>query len=137
MLKSANTSSQVATHSFHYQEELKDLYRERKDIASGEKVVIVLNKFRIDEEAPIDLFVVDPEDEQRQIKGLQQLRETKNTALAKEKLAQLAEMTDKKTRDDKVNIMPAMREAVRAYATCGEIHDVLRKAFGVYKPAQS
>ncbi|MFH1381498.1 MAG: methylmalonyl-CoA mutase family protein [Chloroflexota bacterium] len=123
---------------FHYQEELKGTYRERQQINSGERVVIGLNKFQIKDEKMPEIFPgADPEDEQRQVENIQKLRETRNKALAKEKLARLEEAAIKKTKDDKFNIVPAVLEAVKAYATVGEIGAVLRKVFGEYKPAQS
>ncbi|MFH1382674.1 MAG: methylmalonyl-CoA mutase family protein [Chloroflexota bacterium] len=123
---------------FHYQEELRGTYRERQQIASGERVVIGINKFRIEDEKMPEIFPgADPEDEQRQVENIQRLREKRDNKLVREKLAQLGEVAVKKTKDDKVNIVPAALEAVRAYATVGEIGTVLRKVFGEYKPAQS
>ncbi|MFH1381843.1 MAG: methylmalonyl-CoA mutase family protein [Chloroflexota bacterium] len=122
---------------FHYQEELKGTYRERQQINSGERVVIGLNKFRIEDDKMPEIFPgADPEDERIQVEKIRQLRERRDNKLAKEKLARLEDVAVKKTKDDKVNMVPAVLEAVKAYVTVGEIGSSLRKIFGEYKPAQ-
>jgi len=118
----------------HYQEELKGLYRERREIASGERVVIGVNKFRIEEEKLPEIFQVDPGEEEKQIKRLQKLREERDNPLVKEKLDQLGEVATKKSLDNKVNIVPSIKEAVKAYATVGEIYGVLRRIYGEFEP---
>ena len=78
---------------------------------------------------------MDPEEERKQIEHLQKLRQDRDNALVKEKLDRLEEVAVKKTADNKVNIVPATLEAVKAYATVGEIFAVLRQVFGEFKPS--
>ena len=118
---------------FYYIEELKGLYSHQKKVESGERKVVGINLFQSDEENPIDLFQVDPKDEQRQIERLNQLRNRRDDKLVKQRLEELEDVVTKKASDKKVNIVPAMLEAVKAYATLGEMYGIMRKVFGEFK----
>lgn len=119
---------------FYYAEELKGLYNYQKEVESGKRKVVGINLFQMEEEVPIDIFQVDPEDEQRQIERLNKLREQRNNKLVQQCLEEVGEVAMKKATERKVNIVPATLEAVKAYATVGEIYGVLRKVFGEFKP---
>ncbi len=119
---------------FYYREELKGLYQYQKEVESEQKKVVGINLFRADDEIPIDIFQVDPEDERRQLERLAKLREQRDSKLVGRCLEAIGEIAAKKASDKKVNIVPAMLEAVKAYATVGEIYGILRKAFGEFKP---
>jgi methylmalonyl-CoA mutase N-terminal domain/subunit len=62
------------------------------------------------------------------------LREERDNPLVKEKLDQLAEVATRKSLDNRVNIVPSIKEAVKAYATVGEIYGVLRRIYGEFGP---
>jgi len=101
-------------------------YRYQREIEAGDRIVVGSNRFQADEQ-PIELFVVDPSVQKHQEEKLRALRArrrnfTVQTAL--DRLARAAEGTE--------NLMPYLLEAVRSYATLGEICDVLRNVFGVY-----
>jgi len=117
----------------YYREQLKGLYKYQKEVESEERKVVGINLFRADEEISIDLFQVDPEDEPRQIQRLKRVRETRDDKLVQRCLEELGEVATKKASDKKVNIVPAMLEAVKAYATVGETYGILRKVFGEFK----
>jgi len=117
----------------YYREQLKGLYKYQKEVESEERKVVGINLFRADEEISIDLFQVDPEDEPRQIQRLKRVRETRDNKLVQRCLEELGEVATKKASDKKVNIVPAMLEAVKAYATVGEMYGILRKVFGEFK----
>ena len=119
---------------FYYREELKGLYRYQKEVESEDKKVVGINLLRTDEEIPIDIFQVDPGDEQRQIQRLNQLRNKRDAKLVRQCLDELGQVATKKADDKKVNIVPAVLAATKAYATVGEIYGVLRKVFGEFKP---
>lgn len=119
---------------FYYAEELKGLYNYQKEIESGKRKVVGINLFQMEEEVPIDIFQVDPEDEQRQIERLNKLREQRNNKLVQQCLEEVGKVAMKKATERKVNIVPAILKAVKAYATVGEIYGVLRKVFGEFKP---
>lgn len=121
---------------FYYAEELKGLYRHQKEIESEERKVIGINLFQTEKEVPITIFQVDPEDEQRQVKCLEKLREQRDSKVVRQCLERLGEVATQKNSDKRVNIVPATLEAVKAYATVGEIYGVLRKVFGEFKPGE-
>ncbi|MCL2128559.1 MAG: methylmalonyl-CoA mutase family protein, partial [Treponema sp.] len=113
---------------FIQQEIMDAAYRYQKDIESGEKVIVGLNKYQVKEEAPKGLLRVDPAVEEMQKESVSRLREKRDNALVKETLDKLG--TACRSTD---NVMPFILDAVRAYATLGEICNVMRDVFGEYK----
>ncbi|MDO8672006.1 MAG: methylmalonyl-CoA mutase family protein, partial [Dehalococcoidia bacterium] len=116
-------------------EQLDGLYRYQKEVESGERQVVGINKFVKAEEIPIDLFEGDPGDEQRQIGRINRVRAERNNAQVRESLERLGLAAADKASGKSVNIVPTMLEAVKAYATVGEIYGVLKKVFGEYEPS--
>jgi len=106
----------------------KSAYEMQKRIEREEDVVVGVNRFAHEEAAPDDLLEVDPEMEKEQIKKLEKARKNRDEKEVKEALEQL-----KKTAQEEENLMPAIIEAVKAYATLGEICDVLRSIYGEYQ----
>ncbi|MGB8954913.1 MAG: methylmalonyl-CoA mutase family protein [Tumebacillaceae bacterium] len=106
-------------------------YHTQMAIESGDQAVVGVNKFRIENEPKPELQKINPELERIQSERLAELRKTRDNALVDAKLAALrtaAEGTD--------NLMPFIVDAVKAYATLGEICNVMRDVFGEYQPAQ-
>ena len=106
-------------------------YHTQMAIESGDQVVVGVNKFRIENEPKPELQKINPELERIQSEHLAELRKTRDNALVDAKLAALraaAKGTD--------NLMPFIVDAVKAYATLGEICNVMRDVFGEYQPAQ-
>lgn len=103
-------------------------YKYQKAIESGDQVVIGVNKFQMEEEPPKDLLKVDPAVEQFQVSKTKKVRENRDDEAVAKTLATLKEAagTD-------VNLMPLILDAVKAYATLGEICNVLREVFGEYQ----
>jgi len=113
----------------YFQRELANAaYQRQRAIESGDKVLVGLNRFRDDEETKIPLFKVDAEMERKQVQRLHELRESRD---ADEVARTLAALEDAARRG--LNIIPATIEAVKAYATLGEICDVLRAVYGSYQ----
>lgn len=113
----------------YMQKEIQEsAYRAQKAVESGEQIVIGVNKFKINEEKPKDLMRVDPAVEKFQVEKTQNVRSERDNALVEKCLKELKEaaQTD-------VNLMPIIVNAVKAYATLGEICDVLREVFGEYQ----
>ncbi len=100
---------------------------EEKDMVS-----VGVNVFRTEEEDPEPLFRMNQQGEEEQIKSLQSLRRERNH---REVQAALSEV--KRVAGSEGNLVPPIFSAVKAYATVGEISDVLREAFGEYKEAVS
>ena len=88
-----------------------------------------MNRFRSDEESSIPVFTGDPDTEARQIERLQKLRLERDENLVR--LA-LANVVDASRGGD--NLMGVLTEAVRAYATMGELCDAMREVYGDYTP---
>lgn len=106
----------------------KSAYNDLKQIESGEKVVVGLNKYQVDEPTPMKLMKVDPGEEERQIEKLKRLRRERNNAKVTTTLREL-----KGAAKEGVNLVEPILAAVKSYVTIGEICDVLRDVFGEYK----
>ena len=101
---------------------------EEQRMASGEKVVVGVNKFRQSQgAAPIELHRADPEAYKRQVARTERVRRERDASRVAAALKQLTAAAQ-----SDINIMPAMVEAVKAYATIGEICKTLTGVFGVY-----
>jgi methylmalonyl-CoA mutase N-terminal domain/subunit len=103
-------------------------YQYQKDVEKGEQVVVGLNKFTVEEKPLGNLLRVDPEKERFQKEKLAKVKaERDNSAVqaALKKLQAAAQGSD--------NLLPPTLEAVKVYATLGEIADVLRGVFGEYR----
>jgi methylmalonyl-CoA mutase N-terminal domain/subunit len=115
----------------YVQSEIQDAaYEYQKAIESGERVVVGLNKFQVAEGRPRGLLKVDPAVGERQIAALRALRQRRDGARVKAALRDI----DTAARGG-ANLMPPVLEAVRAYATLGEICDAMRDVFGEYRPS--
>jgi methylmalonyl-CoA mutase, N-terminal domain len=79
------------------------------------------------EEEPLDILVIDPAVEKRQIERVQELRASRDQARWQGALEDL-----RKAASTKDNLMPPLIEAVKAYATVGEICIALKDVFGEY-----
>ncbi len=113
----------------YIQQEIMDAaYRCQKDIETERAVVVGVNKFVIDEEAPKDLLRVDMSVGEGQKKKLQELKAERDNEAVEAKLKALKEACEG---DD--NVMPFILEAVKVYATLGEICGVMREVFGEYQ----
>lgn len=104
-------------------------YEFQKKVESGEEVVVGVNRFRVEGEKQPELLRVDPSLGKVQRAKLEQLRERRDNRQVQEKLEALREGA--KGND---NLMPLILDAVRVYATIGEICGVLREEFGEYRP---
>ena len=115
------------------QREIQDsAYRYQREIEKEERVVVGVNKFQIEEKPPKDLLRVDPGVRISQMEGLEKLRSERDNSKVKGMLGDL-----KKAAQGKDNLMPVILEAVKAYATLGEICDELRGVFGEYQPVST
>jgi methylmalonyl-CoA mutase N-terminal domain/subunit len=113
---------------FIQQEIMDSAYKYQKDIESKEKIIVGLNKYQVKEEAPKGLLRVDPAVEEMQKNSIAQLRQKRDNALVQQTLDKLGAAC----RSDE-NVMPLILDAVKAYATLGEICNVMRDVFGEYR----
>ena len=115
---------------FMQKEITESAYRFQKAVESKERIIVGVNKFVSEEKAPIKILRIDPEIEKALIERLNQIKRQRNQAKVKEALSRLRGAAE---RED-VNLMPFVIDAVKEYATLGEICDTLREVFGEYKP---
>ena len=106
----------------------KSAYEYQRNIETGKKIIVGVNKFQEDEGNPIPGFRVDDSIRQVQINKINSLRRRRNPAKCDNILQSL---NDKASSDE--NIMPAVIEAVENNCTLGEIADTLREVFGEHK----
>jgi methylmalonyl-CoA mutase N-terminal domain/subunit len=103
-------------------------YKYQGDIQSGEKIIVGVNKFTM-QEAPLgDILRIDDSIRQVQMDKIRQVKAGRNNELVKETLNRL----ESYARGNQ-NLLPVILEASEQYATLGEIADVMRTVFGEYK----
>jgi methylmalonyl-CoA mutase, N-terminal domain len=111
------------------QREIQDsAYQYQREIEQGERVVVGLNRFQVEEEKPTNLLRVDPAVRMAQIEKLDRLRSSRDGSAVEVALSKL-----RKAAESTQNLMPLILAAVREYATLGEICDVMREVFGEYQ----
>jgi methylmalonyl-CoA mutase N-terminal domain/subunit len=103
-------------------------YRTQRAIDSGDQVVVGVNRYRDEASATPPTQKIDPEGERRQVAGLRRVRAERDPAAWE---AALRRLDDAARGSD--NLMPPLIEAVKAYATVGEIADRLRAAWGIHR----
>lgn len=103
-------------------------YRYQKEIESGERILIGVNKFKVNEPVSMKLHKFDPQIERSQIEKLAKIKAHRDGEKVKHLLERL-----KETAKGGSNLMLPIIEAVKAYATLGEICGVLKEIFGEYK----
>lgn len=108
----------------------RSAYDYQRQVEKGEKIIVGMNKFKVDEHPSPAAFRVDDSIRRQQSEKLKALREARDS----EKTAKLLETLRLHAVDGR-NIMPAVIEAVEEKCTLGEIADVLRGVFGEYRQA--
>ena len=114
---------------FPQRETQESAYQYQKAVERGEQTIVGVNKYQMkDEPAEVPILVIDESVRDHQVERLQHARDRRDkgaVAIALEKVRQAARSNE--------NTMPATIEAVRAYATLGEICDALRDVYGLYE----
>ncbi len=100
----------------------------QRDVEEGRRIIVGVNKFTIEEKLKIPILKVDPEVQRRQIERLKKVKAERDSQAVKEALDWL-----KSAAENNENVMPAILDAVKAYATVGEIMKVLKEVYGTYK----
>jgi methylmalonyl-CoA mutase N-terminal domain/subunit len=111
------------------QREIQDsAYAYQREIEKNERVVVGVNRFQIEEPKPANLLRVDPAVRLSQMEKIRAVKAERNGAAVENALAGL-----RNAAQGHDNLMPVILHAVKAYATLGEICDVLRGVFGEYQ----
>jgi methylmalonyl-CoA mutase N-terminal domain/subunit len=103
-------------------------YRFQREVEQGDRLIVGVNAFKSDKDAPIEILQIDERVAEAQITRLKQVRAERDQAAVEAALAKV-EGAARGTE----NLMPPVLEAVKAYATLGEICDVFRKVWGAYR----
>jgi methylmalonyl-CoA mutase N-terminal domain/subunit len=110
---------EIAEASFRYQTEVE----------SGQRVIVGVNRYEDPDEKEIEILAIDRALEQKQVDRVQALRSRRDAAAVQESLARLK----REAAEDGVNLMPAIIDASKAYATMGEMCEALREVWGTWR----
>lgn len=111
------------------QREIQDsAYHYQKAVERGDQVIVGVNKYQMEENSSIPILAINESVRAHQIERLDEARAKRDSGAVANALAKL-----QRAAQTKENTMPATIEAVRAYATLGEICSALRDVYGVYE----
>ena len=103
-------------------------YKQQLAIDKGEEVIVGVNKFQMEEDVKKrEILKVDPELEKKQVERLKKLKERRDNEKVRKSLQKIKEVASSQE-----NLFPYVLEAVKVYATVGEISNALRDVFGEY-----
>jgi methylmalonyl-CoA mutase N-terminal domain/subunit len=106
----------------------KAAYNFEKEVESGKRIIVGLNKFQIEEDEEPELLKIDMKVQEEQIKFLKKVRKERDQHKVDKALNDL-----KKVADTDENLIPYIINAVKSYASVGEICNAMRTVFGEYK----
>jgi len=104
-------------------------YQFQRSIDSGEKLVVGVNSYRLEEEEPYDALYIDESVTGEQLASLNRVRESRDRQKVQDALQALRNAAA----DPNANTMPFIIDAVKVYATVGEVSDAFRDVFGTYQ----
>ena len=111
------------------QRELQEsAYQYQKSVERSEQIIVGVNKYQSDDKTKIDTLIIDESVRTHQLERMQQTKDRRDDGAVKIAIEKL-----QKAARDNENTMPATIEAVRAYATVGEICAALRDVYGIYE----
>jgi len=102
----------------------------QKEIESGDRVIVGVNRFGMDEREKAPVFRINAGVEASQLESLRQMKASRDAGVLATRLSEL----DSAARGS-ANLMPRIMAAAEAFATVGEISDTLRRVFGEYRDA--
>ncbi len=102
--------------------------RYQKEIEEGNRIIVGVNRFKIEEDLRIPLLKIDPEVQRKQIERLKKVKAERDNGAVKENLEWIRSCCE-----NSENVMPAVFEAVKNYATIGEIMGTFKQVYGTYK----
>ncbi len=106
-------------------------YQYQQEVEKGERIIVGVNKFQVDEETTVPVLRVDPKIEDEQVARLTRIKSDRNGQVVQQALTDLG----RAAREDR-NLMEPVLAAVHAYGSLGEICNVLREVFGEYRGRQ-
>jgi len=119
-----------AVDTGYIQQQIQDVaYERQQEIENGDRVIVGVNKYQVDDDPQMDLESSDEQNEARQVDRLEAVKADRDEAAVETALAAVAEAAS-----GDANVLPPVIEAVKAYASVQEICDVFREEFGEYQP---
>jgi methylmalonyl-CoA mutase N-terminal domain/subunit len=115
--------------NFQQREIAEASFRYQSEVERGERVVVGVNRYEVEEEQPLEILRIDPALERKQVERVQALRARRDSAAVESALARLKEDA---AREDR-NLMEPILSASRAYGTMGEMCDALREVWGTWR----
>jgi methylmalonyl-CoA mutase, N-terminal domain len=113
-----------------FQQEIADAsFRYQAEVESKQRIIVGVNRYQLEDEQPLEILKIDAALEPQQIERVKALRGRRDSAAVESTLAALKAAS---ARED-VNLMPAILDAARAYVTMGEMCDVWRDVWGVWR----
>ncbi len=113
---------------FPQREIMEAAFAHQRSVEKKDKLVVGVNAFRVDEEAPTDLLYISDDLADRQVADLDRVKGRRDAGAVERTLDRLRRGA---AGDD--NTMPLLLECVKAYCTVGEISDALREVYGSYE----
>jgi methylmalonyl-CoA mutase N-terminal domain/subunit len=118
-----------AIESEWVQRQIQDVaFKRQREVDEGERIIVGVNEHEVDEEPEVDIEEVTEAEQESQIDRLETVREERDDDAVEECLAAIREAAE-----GEENVMPYLIDAVKAYATVGEICDAMRDVFGEYQ----
>ncbi|MGH9114872.1 MAG: methylmalonyl-CoA mutase family protein, partial [Acidimicrobiales bacterium] len=122
----------AAIEAGYMQEEIEQAaYAYAKAVDSGEKLIVGVNSYTEEEPEPVEVFPIDPALEASQVERVRRTRSERDQPAVD---AALRDVAGAAIGD--ANLLVPMKEALRLRATLGEVSDVLRQHFGIYRPSR-
>jgi methylmalonyl-CoA mutase, N-terminal domain len=113
-----------------FQQEIADAsFRYQAEVESKQRIIVGVNRYQLEDEQPLEILKIDAALEPQQIERVKALRGRRDSAAVESTLAALKAAS---ARED-VNLMPAILDAARAYVTMGEMCDVWRDVWGIWR----
>jgi methylmalonyl-CoA mutase N-terminal domain/subunit len=116
---------------FIQREITESAYKHQKEVEAKKRIVVGVNEFQTKDEIPMKLHQTDPAVEKQLVEQLGKIKRERNQTKTNEALDRLRRAAEKEDE----NLMPFVFEAVKEYATLGEICGTLREVFGEHKPS--
>lgn len=110
----------------------RSAYEVAREIDRGDRVIVGVNRFEIAEEEPYEPLRLDPEIGRAQAESLRQLRTSRDTKSYESAMSDFA-----KAVEGNENLLPFIKRALTARATIGEVCDVMKSAWGSYRPSDT
>jgi methylmalonyl-CoA mutase N-terminal domain/subunit len=104
-------------------------FRYQREVESGERIIVGVNRYGSEEDPDMELHSVDESILERKTERLAQLREARDNAAVQKALRRL-----ERAAEGSENLLYPMKVALANFATVGEVSDTLREVFGRYRP---